>query len=308
MPRRTVDAQTQYSIDYQALFSQTFADYYQFPDPNDASHNMTLCELVNAGLVNEVRIAFNKVDADSAQPEILEYKQVYDENNVAIPGQFDTCAGNGCFDAIDVPAVAACGRSLRIGFFEMNAEIGASLHVNGHNFENLRFAVPRYAREFEPFANFDLQTRLGLPFQSWYEACAWDATDHCVTGTGDNSVSWLCDAGTSCAGQMGTISPFNQGCGNTHFPPNGRSNYDYYNPTAILSTCEHYGLHDGPGGADLQVLYSADRTAAFAAMFDKDPNGGGWQTYWFQNFPGLHNQATNADGSPMKNWWVYLFY
>jgi hypothetical protein len=30
--------------------------------------------------------------------------------------------------------------------------------------------------------------------------------------------------------------------------------------------------------------------------------------YWFQSFPGRNSKATLPDGTPMKNWWVYLYY
>jgi hypothetical protein len=39
-----------------------------------------------------------------------------------------------------------------------------------------------------------------------------------------------------------------------------------------------------------------------------DDCGGHGTTYLYQNFPGPGTQATNDDGSPMHNWWVYLFY
>jgi hypothetical protein len=35
---------------------------------------------------------------------------------------------------------------------------------------------------------------------------------------------------------------------------------------------------------------------------------GGWQTYMRQSMPGYANQAFAADGTPMKNWWPFLFY
>jgi hypothetical protein len=58
------------------------------------------------------------------------------------------------------------------------------------------------------------------------------------------------------------VRPLDQGCGNAHFPPNAGRHHDKAN------------LADGPGGRDLQTLYS-ERT---------------------------------LDGTPMMNWWVYLYY
>ena len=36
--------------------------------------------------------------------------------------------------------------------------------------------------------------------------------------------------------------------------------------------------------------------------------GGSQPTYMFASMPGLGTTATAADGTPMRNWWVYLFY
>ena len=30
--------------------------------------------------------------------------------------------------------------------------------------------------------------------------------------------------------------------------------------------------------------------------------------YLYQNFPGPRTAAKNEDGTPMRDWWVYLFY
>src|SRR5215475_1448829 len=41
-----------------------------------------------------------------------------------------------------------------------------------------------------------------------------------------------------------------------------RGNYDYANATSVLSTCEHFGLHDGPGGGDLEQPFTANAAVA----------------------------------------------
>ena len=35
---------------------------------------------------------------------------------------------------------------------------------------------------------------------------------------------------------------------------------------------------------------------------------GPWLVYWRMNMPGFGNEATDQNGLPMKNWWVFLFY
>ncbi len=35
--------------------------------------------------------------------------------------------------------------------------------------------------------------------------------------------------------------------------------------------------------------------------------GGKFLTYWYQNMPGLDNEARDG-ADPMKNWWPFMFY
>jgi hypothetical protein len=287
-------------IDFAQLFNQTYADYYAIPDPKNPSHNMTICELMAAGVVNEVRVAFNKTGSDSNVPEIVENKQMYDANDVAKAGQFDPYAGNGSWSGADVQA-SACGRSLRLGFIEMTGVLGNEMQVNGHNYEHIGGAVPHFDAMFKPFANFNMDTKYGTPFSDWYGECPY-GTSSCISYPDQNSVSWHTTTAS------GTINPFNQGCGNAHFPPNGRENYDQTNTQTVLSTCEHYGMQDGPGGADIQTPYDVTKLDTWKAMYGVGPTGGAWYMYWFQSFPGLNTKAKMPDGTPMRNWWVYLYY
>jgi hypothetical protein len=298
MPRRNG------GIDFGALFNQTYADYYAIPDPKNPSHNMTICELFNAGMVNDLFVVFNKTGTDNNVPEIVEYKQMYDKNDVALPGRFDQYAGNGSWDPSDIPIINQCKRSVRLGFLEMTGVLGNSMQVNGHNYEHIgQRALPHFNAMWLPFANFDMNTRYNTPFKDWYGECP-NGTSNCITYPDKNSVTYMI-GGT---GAPMTISPFNQGCGNAHFPPNGRQNYDQTNTTTVLSTCEHYGLHDGPDGKDIQTPYDASMLAPWKAKYGQGPTGGAWYMYWFQSWPGVNNKAKMPDGTPMKNWWVYLYY
>lgn len=299
MPRRPKN--NGYDIDFSQLFDQKYADYYGIKDPNNPSHNMIMCELFQHGTINDIFIAFNKIAPDNQVPEILEYKQEYDANDVKKPGQFDQYAGNGSFGPADIPAVAACGVSVRIGFLEMNGVLGNSLHVNAHNYEHIGKAVPHFYEMFKHFANLDMDTRYGLPFSSWYDECSYN-NSACIDYPSENSVHF------KYKGKDHTIRPFDQGCGNAHFPPNARHNYDETNTATVLTTCEHYGLHDGPGGKDLQTPYNVHTLDRWKAQYGVGGTGGAWFMYWFESWPGLNNKATMPDGTPMKNWWVYLYY
>jgi hypothetical protein len=66
-------------------------------------------------------------------------------------------------------------------------------------------------------------------------------------------------------------------------------------------------MHDGTDRGDLLDVYSSSKVAHYTQRYGDDC-GGGWQVYLRQSVPGLHNAAYAVDGSPMKNWWPFLFY
>ena len=114
------------------------------------------------------------------------------------------------------------------------------------------------------------------------------------------------------------------GCGNAHFYANTTGTYSYDANTpdpTVLSSCEHYGLHNGAGGKDMTTPYtnamtddlrSAQQTGPCTAgspyCSTDDDCGGHGTSYLYQSFPGYGTAAKNDDGTPMHNWWVYLFY
>jgi hypothetical protein len=297
-----------YNFDYAALFDERFAAHYDIADPDDPSRKLPLCELYARGMVHEVWIHMNgdpdpytcadgkKVDT-VALAEILENKPTYDAKNVRKPNMFSACAGNGCLEGRALEAFRACNRTVRVLYINSTRGPGCAIHSAGHGYEwmaNSR-AVPELLPRFAPFANFDLDKRLGLPFGDWY-AC--DAPD-CITFKGPNALDWKAKS------QHGSVAAYDQACGNVHFAPNSRAHYDE-NDTQVLSRCEHYGLKDGPGGADAQEPFSKAKYDRYQKL--APDCGGAWQIYWRQSFPGLGNPATDASGKPMRNWWPYLFY
>ena len=77
----------------------------------------------------------------------------------------------------------------------------------------------------------------------------------------------------------------------------------------MLSTCEHYGLHDGPGGTDKQTPYNLASSMPWKSKYKVGPRHR--RSLVHVLVPELARppqQATTPDGTPMKNWWVYLYY
>ncbi len=297
-PRETPQ-EGSWGFDYEALFSEEFADHYGFPDPEQAGANLDLCELLDRGIVHEVWIHASADVEDASAAEVLELKPFYDEERRRKdPVDLGGCAGNGCWDRDDeVPE--HCTRSVRIGFVNATRGPGCYLHSAGHGFEwtaNVGRNVPYLTREFDSFADFDLDERFGLPFDSWY-ACS---TPDCLTFPGESTVDYVTDAAT------GTLDPYVPRCGNVHLAPNSRGHYDDRSPATVSSTCEGFRQGGGPGGDDVARPFATD---LFLPYEDLAPDcGGAWQVWWRQSFPGLENAARDLDGAPMLNWWPFLFY
>ncbi|HEY8074413.1 MAG TPA: hypothetical protein VIF62_09890, partial [Labilithrix sp.] len=234
--------------------------------------------------------------SDFQMPEVLEAKPRYDAHDKPT-GDVDPCAGNGCFADDDFKAFSAPmggrSRSVRIVYLNATRGPGCAVHSLGHGWESTAGSgtLASVKTDFRRFANFDLDTRLGLPFENWYACSAAD----CITYHGQNALTWKAD------GKTGNVAKYDQGCGAVHFPPNARAQYDDQNAAPVLSTCETFGIAGGKPAA---------YTDAKSGRYDKlAPDcEGGWQVYWRQSFPGLGNKAKHADGTPMKSWWPYLFY
>jgi hypothetical protein len=277
-----------------ALFSSQFADLYGFPDPTTPTRSLSLCELFEQGLINEVWIQDGEAGARRA-PLSLERKQSYDGTETAVPDSFaPNAGGGGVLDQI------VCSVTVRLAHLDAARGPGCDLEVRGWEIESMWAALPSLRPDALAFLNQDFDTRFGVLFNSWGDicdragtACVEYPTATSARGSYSNGTPW-------------SISPFLQGCGSTEFPPNARSRGDMMNAAPVDSRCAHFGLGDGASGSDSYEPYTAAQVAALDQMFPDC--GGGWQIYWRQSIPGYGNHARNADGTPMKNWWPLLFY
>ena len=282
-----------WGFDYEALFTAAFAAQMNLLDPDHPDDGaLDLCTAIDRGLVHEVWVYGDGDHPDVSAAEILENKPVYDAAGNAT-GAMNRCAGNGCFDEEDdIP----CARTVRIGWVNSTRGPGCFLESLGHGVESIgawnEDVVPQLSRDFIPFANYRLDERYGLPVDSWY-ACPYDRP--CLAYPTTTSVAYVLD------GASGEIDDYDAVCGNVHWPPNGRTQYDLLNTAPVLTSCAHYG--DGTGAKEEFT------NAAFAPYRELAPDCmGPFLVWWRQNWPGPHTSKVAADGTPMTSWWPYLYY
>lgn len=281
-------------FDVGALFTDEFAPRLGYPDPDVEGRSLTMCELFERGIINELWIA---AEGNRNIYENQSRLQVYGEDLEPVSGEFDGCT-NGCFH--DPLSRVDCSVTVRMQEINKSRGVGCGTHAAGHALEHLRFTIPYLRDNATRFFGFDLDTRHGLSEDSLY-ACPYDAGD-CVDfpspGTMVSSTLWPGDAFS--------IDDWGAGCGNIHFAPNSRGHYDYYSDLPALSSCDGYMRGEGRGGADLTNVHAWSTVEELDALHGDC--GGGWVVYWGQSWPGLGNAAIDVSGGPMRNWWPFVFY
>jgi hypothetical protein len=295
------------AFDHLPLFNQEWGDRYGFLDPRVAGRYLTLCELFEQGLINEVWLAVGEVVTPRIPPMAPERKQVYDGANKKVPGVFEPAAGTKVLDGI------TCKVTVRLAHLDPPRGADCDVQVRGFGLQEMYRALPYLAPDALAFMNSDFRTRFGVEFNGWTELCNSSEVPACVTystpgggtGTSPSSVS-----GTYRDGRPWTIPSFVQGCGTPQFPANATARWDYDNTNPVPSRCETFGMRNAPDGkSDLLSPYTAAKGAAHVAALGSDCEwNSGWEIYWRQSIPGFGNKARAHDGRPMKNWWPYLFY
>lgn len=280
------------NADYGAFFSESFAKHIGVRDPRNPDRYLRLDELVDMGYVHEVW-ATAAADGVFRALECIELKPQYDEMLRIVPGKY-VQSGNG-----GDPDQAWTGRSVRINILNYDRGIGCGMENLAHSFEGMAHggAIPYFTKYFYEFASFNLDTKWGLPFNSFYPL--WGE------GKGisyPNPTTAVVTDGT----QTWTIENYYAAGGNVHFLPNGRSHYDMANTEPVMSTIEDWRIGSGPNGADLKKPWTNDVLEPFREMAPDCM--GRWLVYWRQNIPGFRNRARDDFGRPMKNWWVFLYY
>jgi hypothetical protein len=106
--------------------------------------------------------------------------------------------------------------------------------------------------------------------------------------SGDSTIGHLWDRFSRFEGR----APGKAACGNVHFPPNGRQDYDYGNPAAVESEADDW-------------LNFPDLTGVRRPVSSTDWGGShrGYMRWWLTRLPKAVGR--NADGK-LNNWWAYL--
>jgi hypothetical protein len=300
-------------IDYNSWNTQAFADAnIQLKDPADPSGpNLTLCGLFEKGVINEV---WCMASSDPKCGETQEYKQMYDANGTKLANRFASVSNGDNISSL------GCKVSARITDFNSGRGAGCHQHALGHAWERYMDgnAVPQLGKQAKRFLNWDLNTRVGAPFSNFYSACNSNSMQltNCITW----SSNIRAQSGTT-ASKMFDLADMSGGCGNAHFYANTTGTYSYDANTPdpeVLTSCENYGMRNGPDGKDVTTPYTNAMTDTLYGRSARDcpanqpacddDCGGHGTTYLYQNFPGPGTTAKNDDGTPMRNWWVYLFY
>ncbi len=94
-------------------------------------------------------------------------------------------------------------------------------------------------------------------------------------------------------------------CGKTDRPPNGRSNFDFTNTTAVISDIEDWY----PDNSGISIALTSARwtnlnyTWPIATPSTKAESQ--WYIYWMQAMPGANNDIQDVGLGQMTNWWQF---
>jgi len=307
------------SVDYSQFNTQAFADLIGTADPADPTGpNLTLCALFERGIINEVwGIAADPLSTGDPPTTkfapYVETKQTYDADDQPVTGQL-TCTTSPCSEGVAcypcIKQALPCKVTTRLYDFNPGRGAGCHLFDTGFVFQDYLTAgvLPAFVNVARTFFNFDFDNRFDAGFQSFFGTCSSQSPPDAGA-----CIDWPSEANAKsgpASQQQFDFVPMSAGCGNVVFPPNATGWSTQTGDLTVLTSCENYGLRNGSGGADLTTPYSNDAAASDYAsnLFAPSDCGGTQPTYLLSSMPGFGTSAKTSDGTPMKNWWVYLFY
>ena len=291
--------------------SQAFADSnIQIKDPEDPSGpNLTLCQLFEKGVINEVWCMATQNQTKCGETQ--ETKVVYtnaDPPVKASPLKL-VSASNG-----DNITSLGCKVSTRIIDFNTSRGVGCHQHAMGHGWERYMDAqaIPLLAQAGRALPELGSQhARRARRSRNFYSACNSNGSQ--LT----DCIVWDSQIARPFGRQPPRRPSTSRTCPAAAATPTStrtRPARTRTTPTrpirSVLSSCEHYGLHDGANGKDMTTPYTNKMTDDLARAQQAGPCtagspycstdddcGGHGTSYLYQSFPSYGTAAKNDDGT-----------
>jgi hypothetical protein len=89
------------------------------------------------------------------------------------------------------------------------------------------------------------------------------------------------------------VAPGKAACGNIHFAPNSKSDYDWNNPAPVNSECYDWLLNFPNFKSDVRTVTAAEWGSGDTRMHHK---------WWFNHFPAVSGRRNGIH----NNWWQYV--
>jgi hypothetical protein len=132
------DGPKDFACDYSAFYSDAFARFYGYADPDNPRRFRDLHELIEDGTLHELWFyAIHEYEVGWPAFEVIEIKQCYDEAFRPIPGKH-VPAGNGHNDSMPWS-----GRTFRMAFFNPHRGVGCAMENFGHASPGISTSSPR---------------------------------------------------------------------------------------------------------------------------------------------------------------------
>jgi hypothetical protein len=280
------------SFDQAGLFTDAFAPNLGYRDKTKKRW-LRLGELFDLGIINECWV-IGPNTVYEAQGRVRKY-----DANLRFTGYYNDCL-NGCYDFGEAGRQTSV--SIRLGEINPDRGPGCATHAFGHAIERMAEDIIYFKNVAERFFNFNLDQRYGAPFLNQYQSPYNTNPPECFIYNAPSRIQTVNNYLPAW-----TFDNWGEGCGNFHFPINGKFHYDYYSTQTLPCSCENYGKNNGPGGSDQKNNYDYSLVSRWNTDAYNDC-GGEYIIYLRQNMPGYKNGRTGDDGKPMKSWWPFLYY
>ncbi|HEY1203459.1 MAG: immunoglobulin domain-containing protein [Bryobacteraceae bacterium] len=328
-PRGPLNANGYPEVGYYQLFSQAYAPYWGFLDPN--GNSLTLGQAAALGYFHDILMIANQVDGNGKNPQmqvtnnILQVAivaQAYNSTLNPIPGVYvkngiahnRQTADMSHATGSDDNSMPWTGRSMRIYFVNAASGVGCVMYGEGQEWE-FRYTQasiydpgtaydnaspnPYMQPLFTRYAGFDMNTQYGVSFPSLYAGGDSYTYTNCVSG--------VCTTLKALSSKPPVSVPnYKVVAGNVDYPPGAAKARDYYPLSTVLSSIETFGE---AAQTAVPVNYHLWDFINQNPAVD-DSCGGHWLTFWYQNMPGLNNTTVNPSnsGQPILNWWPFMYY